>query len=180
MEANGLTDARELLAGEVLVVPTSPAIDRPLTYSRVPFLPGTGRLFAWPVDVGYVSSPFGMRNGVMHDGIDIAAGAGTPVHAAAEGTVIFSGRLRGYGNAIILRHLNGYVTVYGHNRRNLVSSGAYVMRGQAIAELGATGRTTGPNLHFEVRYHGQPQDPLSFLPPLQTDGTVKFARNSGW
>jgi murein DD-endopeptidase MepM/ murein hydrolase activator NlpD len=178
MAANGLTDPRQLLAGETLIVPNGQIIDRQFSYARFPLLPGAYQQFIWPVDVGFVSSPFGIRNGVMHDGIDIAAGAGTTIHAAGDGTVIFSGRLHGYGNAIILRHLDGYVTVYGHNQRNLVFRGAHVTRGQAIAELGATGRATGPNLHFEVRYHGQPQDPLAFLPP-QANGNVRFARNSG-
>jgi murein DD-endopeptidase MepM/ murein hydrolase activator NlpD len=115
----------------------------------------------------------------MHDGVDIVAEAGTAVRAADDGAVIFAGRLRGYGNAVIIGHSGGYVTVYGHNQRNLVRDGDAVARGQVIAELGSTGRTTGPNLHFEVRYQGQPRNPLAYLPsPLPTGG-ISFARNGG-
>ena len=134
---------------------------------------------AWPVTAGQVSSPFGIRHGVKHDGVDIVAYAGAPVRAADDGTVIFSGRLRGYGNAVILQHSGGYVTVYGHNQRNLVRSGARVVRGQEIAELGSTGRATGPNLHFEVRYRGQPQNPLAYLSQPAPGPGISFARNGG-
>ena len=87
----------------------------------------------------------------MHGGVDIAAPVGTPVLAADSGVVIFSGTLHGYGNTVIIRHDDGYATVYGHNERNLVSEGARVARGQEIGEIGRSGRTTGANLHFEVR-----------------------------
>jgi murein DD-endopeptidase MepM/ murein hydrolase activator NlpD len=120
-----------------------------------------------------------MRNGVMHDGVDIVAGTGTAVRAADDGSVIFVGHLRGYGNAVILRHSGGYVTVYGHNQRNLVRYGAEVARGQLIAELGSTGRATGPNLHFEVRFQGQPVNPLAYLPEPTPATGISFARNGG-
>jgi murein DD-endopeptidase MepM/ murein hydrolase activator NlpD len=178
MAANGLSDPRKLLAGQILIIPayrrsSALGLSSPWPVVRA------DRQFAWPVTAGLISSPFGMRNGVMHDGIDIAAGIGTAVRAADDGTVIFAGRLHGYGNAVILQHSAGYVTVYGHNERNLVRYGAEVVRGEVIAELGSSGRTTGPNLHFEVRFQGQPQNPLAYLPQPSPNGGISFARNGG-
>ena len=181
MAANGLNDPRGLRVGQMLVIPgrgfaSASAFGAPEIWPA----PHADRQFAWPVAAGTLSSPFGMRHGVMHDGVDIAAPAGTPVHAADSGSVIYSGRLRGYGNVVILRHSGGYVTVYGHNERNLVREGASVARGQEIAELGSTGRATGPNLHFEVRYNNQAQNPLAYLPAPEGAGGISFARNGGW
>ncbi len=133
---------------------------------------GPAPRFDWPVLGGVVSSGFGMRNGVMHDGVDIATPVGTPVHAAADGRVIYAGRFRGYGNVVILEHSNHYVTVYGHNAANKVHEGQMVLRGQVISKVGTTGRTTGPNLHFEVRHNNVASNPLRYLPPLgSTIGT---------
>jgi lipoprotein NlpD len=127
-------------------------------------LPGdTGGLFAWPL-AGEVTSEFGPRNGSFHDGIDIAAAPGTPVLAAADGEVLFSDVLRGYGNVVIVRHRGGYITVYAHNRVNEVKEGQFVRRGQQIAEVGQSGRATGPSLHFEVRKDNLARDPLRYLP----------------
>lgn len=115
----------------------------------------------------------------MHDGVDIAAPVGTPVYAADSGTVIFSGKLHGYGNTVIVRHDDAYATVYGHQERNLVAEGVRVRRGQEIGEIGRTGRTTGANLHFEVRCYNLAKDPLAYLPqPTQTSG-ITFAEVGG-
>jgi len=119
--------------------------------------------FAWPIH-GRITSRFGWRGRHMHEGLDIAAPSGTPVHAARAGRVIFSGRLSGYGNVVIVQHDHSYASVYAHNRRNRVRKGAHVRRGQLLAEVGATGRATGPHLHFEIRRNEHPQDPLRFLP----------------
>jgi murein DD-endopeptidase MepM/ murein hydrolase activator NlpD len=178
MAANGLSDPHQLTIGQTLIIPTSRGTTSLVPSFRWP-VARAERQFAWPVTAGRVSSPFGIRNGVMHDGVDIVAEAGTPVHAADNGVVIFAGRLRGYGNVVILQHSGGYVTVYGHNQRNLVAYGTTVARGQVIAELGATGRATGPNLHFEVRFKGRPQNPLAYLPPPQPGNGISFARNGG-
>jgi murein DD-endopeptidase MepM/ murein hydrolase activator NlpD len=178
MAANGIGDPRQLRVGQTLTIPGHAGTVPVSTREGWPML-RADRQFAWPVMAGLVSSPFGMRNGVMHDGVDIVAPAGTPVYAADEGVAIFVGRLHGYGNAVLLQHTGGYVTVYGHNRRNLVRQGDRVLRGQIIAELGSTGRATGPNLHFEVRYHGQPQNPLAYLPQAPPASGTSFARNGG-
>jgi len=180
MAVNHLTRPEELYVGEVLVIPgrrmsEASAFGFSDPWSVVP----ADRQFAWPVLAGVVSSPFGMRNGVMHDGVDIAAPAGTPVCAADDGRVIFAGRLHGYGNVVIVQHVDDYITVYGHNQRNLVSEGERVGKGREIAELGATGRASGPNLHFEVRYHNHPQNPLAYLPAPGPASAISFARNGG-
>jgi len=178
MAANGISDPHDLRVGQVVVIPAG---DAPTAFARSdPWsVPRADRQFAWPVAAGTVSSPFGMRHGVMHDGVDIAAPAGTPVLSADDGTVIFAGRERGYGNLVIVQHRGGYATVYGHNRRNLVSTGAIVARGQEIAEMGATGRASGPNLHFEVRYENRAQNPLAYLPQPDHSTPISFAQLGG-
>lgn len=125
--------------------------------------PGGRAAVDWPID-GPVSSTFGPRGRTHHDGIDIAVPSGTPVRAAADGTVIFSGALRGYGNTVILDHRGGLTTVYAHQRENLVRAGESVRRGDRVGLVGESGKTTGPNLHFEVRKNKIARDPLAFLP----------------
>lgn len=120
--------------------------------------------FAWPVK-GVLFSKFGPRDGLAHDGIDLSAPVGTPVHAAADGRVIYSGDgVRGYGNLVIIKHEGFYSTVYAHNDENLVSEGDFVEAGQVIAKVGQTGRATGPHLHFEVRFKSKPVNPIKHLP----------------
>jgi len=119
-----------------------------------------------------------MRNGVMHDGVDICAPAGTPVRSADSGVVIFSGWLRGYGNVVIIRHDGHYATVYGHNLVNSVREGQHVERGQLVAKVGKTGRTTGCNLHFEVRRDNSARNPLPYLQTIPIEGPERFARGS--
>jgi lipoprotein NlpD len=123
---------------------------------------GDDRL-AWPLR-GVLYGRFGVRGGQRHDGIDIAAPEGTVIGAAADGEVIYAGEQAGYGEVVIVRHDDGLVTLYAHNSRVLVGAGARVRRGDAIARVGQTGRTTGPHLHFEVREGTRPRNPLLFLP----------------
>lgn len=120
----------------------------------------------WPVEGGKLSSRFGKRGKRPHEGIDIAAAEGSAILAAADGVVIYAGSgLRGYGNLVIVRHGGGVVTVYAHNKRNLVREGVKVKQGQVIGEVGHTGRTTGNHLHFEVRKDEVPRDPLGYVRP---------------
>lgn len=119
--------------------------------------------FLWPVE-GRIMSGFGWRNGSRHDGIDIAAHQGTPIKAADEGKVIFAGTMRGYGNLILLRHEDDFLTAYAHNSVNLAKKGTSVKRGDVIGKVGRTGRATGPHLHFEVRHGQTARNPLFFLP----------------
>ncbi len=118
---------------------------------------------AWPLK-GVLYGRYGVRAGRRHDGIDIAAPEGTSVGAAAAGTVIYAGEQAGYGSIVIVRHEGGLVTLYAHASRLLVDEGASVRRGEPIAKVGQTGRTTGPHLHFEVREGARPRNPLLFLP----------------
>jgi murein DD-endopeptidase MepM/ murein hydrolase activator NlpD len=117
----------------------------------------------WPIE-GQITSRFGPRRGSFHDGLDISSPLGTPILAAASGEVIYSGALRGYGNLVILRHREGYATVYAHTQKNLVKEGERVRRGQAIARVGQTGRASGPHLHFEIRKDNLARNPLRYLP----------------
>ena len=118
--------------------------------------------YVWPV-LGPVTSPFGWRWGRMHEGIDIAAGSGTPIRAAAAGTVIYAGWLGGYGNLTVIDHGGGVATAYGHQASLAAGTGAFVAQGQVTGYVGSTGHSTGPHLHFEVRVNGVPQDPLGYL-----------------
>jgi murein DD-endopeptidase MepM/ murein hydrolase activator NlpD len=119
--------------------------------------------FIWPVSAP-ITSPFGMRWGTLHPGIDIGVPSGTPVHAAASGTVIWCGWMSGYGNLVMIDHHNGLVTLYGHNTSVAVSCNQEVSQGQVVSYSGCTGFCTGPHVHFEVRLHGSPVDPLGYLP----------------
>lgn len=118
----------------------------------------------WPLKNVTVTSTFGRRNDGYHEGIDLRASPGTAVHASADGTVLYADRrIRGYGKMVVLRHLNGISTVYGHNSKLLVRKGQRVRAGQRIAISGNTGRSTGPHLHFEIRSGITPLDPLYVL-----------------
>lgn len=125
--------------------------------------------FDWPIS-GKVGSLFGIRNGRRHDGIDISTSAGTPIHASASGSVVFSGEMRGYGNLILLRHPDDFFTAYAHNSKNKVQKGKAVKKGQVIALVGKTGRATAPHLHFEIRHGQTARNPLFFLP--EKEGVV--------
>jgi murein DD-endopeptidase MepM/ murein hydrolase activator NlpD len=98
----------------------------------------------------------------MHEGIDIGVGSGTPIRAAAGGTVIFAGWMGGYGNLTIIDHGNGLATAYAHQSAFAVGGGA-VSQGTVIGYVGTTGNSTGAHLHFEVRVNGSPVNPLGYL-----------------
>ncbi len=130
---------------------------------------GDAPYLEWPVS-GTITANFGWKGSKPHTGIDVSAALGTTVKAAADGKVIYSGQMRGYGNVVILDHLTGFFTVYGHNKTNLVTKGSAarprtVKRGQAIATVGATGDAESPQLHFEVRKLNQAVDPFRYLAP---------------
>lgn len=120
-------------------------------------------IFAWPLNAP-VSSPYGVRDGRFHDGIDIDGESGDDIAASAAGKVVFSGQLGGYGNLIVIKHSNGFFTAYGHNKKNLVKKGKEVDQGQVIAQVGSTGHATGAHLHFEIRDPKGTYDPLAILP----------------
>ncbi|WP_236912984.1 murein hydrolase activator EnvC family protein [Clostridium sp. Cult1] len=132
--------------------------------------PYSGGVMSWPVP-GHtrISSPYGYRihpvfkTKKLHTGIDIPASRGTNVIAAADGTVIYSGSLGGYGKTIMIDHGGGIVTLYGHNSSLVVSEGTEVQKGDTIAKIGSTGISTGPHCHFEVRKNGSYVDPIPWL-----------------
>ena len=124
-----------------------------------------GISLARPVS-GIISSRFGARSSIRssaHTGIDIATSTGTPVLAAASGTVTFSGRKGSYGNLLVITHSNGVQTYYGHCSKLYVSAGTTVTQGQTVAAVGSTGNSTGPHLHFEVRVNGVAYNPQNYL-----------------
>jgi peptidoglycan DL-endopeptidase CwlO len=126
-----------------------------------PIKRGSGN-YIWPVN-GPIVSGFGMRWGRLHAGVDIAAGTGTPIRAAAGGTVVLMSPTSGYGNYTCIAHGGGVSTCYAHQSRFGTSSGAHVSQGQVIGYVGCTGHCFGPHLHFEVRVNGVPQNPLGYL-----------------
>jgi murein DD-endopeptidase MepM/ murein hydrolase activator NlpD len=132
------------------------------TSGAAPATPSAAGLI-WPVS-GPITSPFGPRWGSFHPGIDIGVPEGTPIEAAAAGTVIWCGWESGYGNLVVIDHHNGLATAYGHQSRIASSCGEDVSQGQVIGYIGCTGFCTGPHLHFEVRVNGSPVDPLGYLP----------------
>lgn len=138
----------------------------------------------WPVR-GPVSSFFGPRLGRFHAGLDIRAARGTPVLAAREGRVLFSGGKNGYGQVVILKHLDGY-SLYAHCDRRLVGSGATVRRGQPLATVGKSGNARGVHLHFEIHdSEGNPIDPFPLLIPpanekVAKEGNAPTRDRGGW
>jgi peptidoglycan DL-endopeptidase CwlO len=126
-----------------------------------PIRPGAGGLI-WPVN-GPIVSPFGMRWGRLHAGVDIAVPAGTPIRAAKSGRVILMGWTGGYGNYTCVGHGGGLSTCYAHQSRYATSSGASVSQGQVIGYVGCTGHCFGDHLHFETRVNGAPVNPMGYL-----------------
>jgi murein DD-endopeptidase MepM/ murein hydrolase activator NlpD len=169
---NGIGDPNQISAGQRIFIPgasrqlpveiiTPVSISlKPRSTTHFPTL-GNGSL-AWPI-LGIVTSGFGARGDAVHDGIDIAAAEGTPVHVVESGEVIYSDQLRGYGNLVIVRHGGNLVSVYAHNRKNKVKEGDTVNQGDTIAEVGSTGNATAPHLHFEIRKENVAENPLNYL-----------------
>lgn len=124
---------------------------------------------AFELPVARVSSDYGMRvhpisgEQKFHKGVDLAFPMGSPIKSAADGTVIFSGEKGGYGKAIIVKHADGYTTLYAHNSDNLVQVGDRVTRGQVIGTTGHSGYSTGPHLHFELQRSGRAVDPEKYV-----------------
>ena len=165
--ANNISDPKSLQTGQLLVVPggrvrTAVTAAAGTSSSKSTAPAASGGTLAWPV-LGSVSSRFGPRWGHTHSGVDIAAAYETTIHAAAAGKVIFVGWYGQYGRCVILDHGGGLTTLYGHASSILVHTGDHVQRGDAIAEVGSSGNSTGPHLHFEVRVAGEPRNPLNYL-----------------
>lgn len=137
--------------------PAKPVPPRPV--------PETKGMLDWPLR-GVLYARFGKKGREPHDGIDLAVPAGTPVKTAQEGEVLYAGEQRGYGLIVIIQHSESLISLYAHNRDLRVKTGQKVRRAQVIATVGESGKTSGPQLHFEVRVDGKPVDPLDYLGPL--------------
>ncbi len=121
--------------------------------------------FIWPLkDVDNISCAFGIRFGRLHTGADFPATRGTPIVAVMDGRVISASYNGGWGNTIMIEHRDNFYSRYAHNSVNLVKVGDYIKKGQIIAYVGSSGRSTGNHLHFEIRYNDIPLNPLDFLP----------------
>jgi len=168
---NGIVDPSKIHAGQRIFIPgakkvlkveividdivAEPGEKEKIAYKKLDFI--------WPVE-GKISDVFEGAESKRHQGIDISSPLGTPTKASNAGTVIYSNNtIKGYGNLIILRHSEEFVTVYAHNQVNLVEEGMWVEKGQIIGKVGQTGRATGPHLHFEIRKNNKALDPLLFL-----------------
>lgn len=145
------------------VQPTVPPLSSPEDY--LPNSPDLFNGYAWP-SKGIVTSGYGRRWGKMHKGIDIAAPIGTPIFASAAGEVVSAGwSSGGYGNLVKIKHIDGSITFYAHNSKILVRKGQQVQQGEQISEMGSTGFSTGPHLHFEIHPNGKGAvNPIAFLP----------------
>jgi murein DD-endopeptidase MepM/ murein hydrolase activator NlpD len=178
VEANGLRDADRVRAGRRLVIPGRTVVSRPsrattasvsaqrageaFTKAASATAVRIARGFLWPAR-GQLTSRFGWRRWRHHDGIDIAAPYGSPVYAARPGRVVFAGWYYAYGRAVIVDHGDGVQTLYGHASKLLVQTGQTVGQGELIARVGASGRATGPHVHFEVRVNGKPVNPMRYI-----------------
>lgn len=167
----GVEEARETMSVNRLTQPTPTQV----AVGTAQGAEGAQGRFLWPLE-GRISSPFGARDlfgsTSLHRGIDIAAPTGTPITAAAQGTVIWSGLRGTYGNLVKLDHGNGFVTYYAHCSQLLVQEGDTVDQGETIALVGSTGRSTGPHCHFEVLWQGELLDPLACLPDSSGGSTI--------
>ena len=169
--ANHVPDSAHLAAGQALFIPGATALVEVPPGDALPAA-GARRVrtgnepLAWPLE-GVLYARFGPRGEARHDGIDLAAPAGTQVRAAADGEVVYAGEQKGYGHVVILQHANGLITLYAHAKELLAKEGAKVKTGDPIACVGEASKTSGPHIHFEVREKGVPKDPLPYLPPPQ-------------
>lgn len=160
VRANGVEISRKILTTDKLSDP----VDEVLYRGTKPIPPkeGTGT-FAYPIRTYTITSRFGMRWGRMHTGVDFGSSTGTKIYASDGGTVTFAGWKGSYGYVVIISHGSLYETYYAHCSKLLVSAGEKVYQGQNIALVGNTGNSTGPHLHFEIRYNDNPKNPLDYL-----------------
>jgi murein DD-endopeptidase MepM/ murein hydrolase activator NlpD len=173
---NSIVDPHRLAAGQELVIPGASSvvpvkIQKAATESQVlvasrsaPRTVPEPADFTWPNE-GRITSGYGPRWGRFHYGIDIANKTGSPIKAAADGTVIEAGWRTGYGYMVRIDHNNGWESLYAHASKLYVSSGNAVTAGQTVAAVGQTGNATGPHVHFELRWQGENVSPVKYLPP---------------
>lgn len=168
---NGITDQSKIRTGQRIFIPGAKKVLKVeividdvvaepdekvrIAYKKLDFI--------WPVE-GKIVNLFEESEDKRHQGIDISSPLGTPIKASYAGKVIYSNNtIKGYGNLVLVRHSEKFVTVYAHNQENLIEEGGWVEKGQIIGKVGQTGRATGPHLHFEIRRNNKAVDPLPFL-----------------
>ena len=157
---NGEEISREVLSTKKLTEPVSEIVVKGT--KKAPPRQGTGT-WAYPIKNYRISSKYGRRWGRMHNGVDFAASKGTKIYATDGGTVTFSGYKGSFGYMVIINHGGNYESYYAHCSKLLVKKGDKVFQGQNIALVGNTGRSTGPHLHFEIRYLGNPKNPFNYI-----------------
>ncbi|NLV17360.1 MAG: M23 family metallopeptidase [Syntrophomonadaceae bacterium] len=157
--ANSGKDPQRLAIGDSIKIPLTAAATAAGTSQPSRSVAG---LFSWPV-FGTISSHFGLRGKEFHHGLDVACPVNTPIRAAKAGRVTFAGTKTVYGRTVIISHGEGVETLYAHASKLLVKEGQDVMRGQVIALVGISGRTTGPHLHFEIKYDDKAVNPIKYL-----------------
>ncbi|MFZ4714835.1 MAG: M23 family metallopeptidase [Bacteriovoracaceae bacterium] len=159
-------NGRKLVPGAWLFIPAHVGVIPQMYFKAeyADFFGGDGE-FMWPVPTRQkISSEFGRRGGKNHDGIDIPGPIGTEIVASESGKVVYSGSgIRGYGNLTIVSHKDNYFSVYAHASKNLKAKGDKVKRGELIALMGNTGRSSGPHLHFEIRKKSNALNPIAFM-----------------
>lgn len=172
---NHLADATRIKTGQLIFVPGAKERKDTLAYSGRSTSPRSRKKerakpppelidFSWPLK-GKILVGFGKRSGKRHQGVDIEGREGAPIVAIYDGIITYSNnKLRGYGNMVIIKHNEDYSSVYAHNRINLVKEGERVNKGEAIAEVGATGWADVPQVHFEIRERGKAVNPVFYLP----------------
>ncbi len=172
VQCNSMNELFELAHGQEERIKHIPAI-QPVSNKD---LKRTASGYGYRIDPIYKTTKF-------HEGMDFAANTGTPVYATGNGRVIEARRKQGYGNTVIIDHGYGYVTRYAHLSKILVKPGQEVIRGEEIAKVGNTGKSTGPHLHYEVLYKGKPQNPINYyffdLSPEDYDRMIQLAENQG-
>jgi murein DD-endopeptidase MepM/ murein hydrolase activator NlpD len=162
VKRNGVVVEKEVKSEKVLQEPVAQIIVRGSKQDSGSLIVGTGR-FLWPVQ-GRITSPYGSRSGGFHTGVDVAAPRNTPIRAADDGTVTVATYSRvGYGNRIEVNHGNGFSTLYAHCNSLAVRQGQTVKKGQIIAYVGSTGRSSGDHLHFEIRINGNHVNPMRYF-----------------
>ncbi len=176
-EANGIGAPYTLSLNQNLIIPAAvPATPAERVVETVPAAPhepqadavlvnrAASSRFSWPIKGAVVRSYGTSMDGVRNDGINIAAPVGAPIRAAADGEVVYTGaELAGYGNLLLVKHDDGWVSAYAHTDAILVKKGERVQQGQVVAKVGASGDVDGPQLHFELRHDLKPQDPIAAL-----------------
>jgi len=170
-KSNGITNMGKIQTGQRIFIPGAEKVLGVEIYMEDVVLESVEKEkaeyrekdFIWPVEGKWLNL-FEDEERKRHQGIDISSPVGTPIKASNSGWVIYSGNtIKGYGNLIILRHSEEFVTVYAHNQVNMVEEGTWVEKGRTIAKVGQTGRASGPHLHFEIRRNNKAIDPLLFL-----------------